>query len=207
MGMSPQHCSTCCLLFQDGSGTELRIETLISRLQYLVYEYVCRSLFKADRLMFAMHMVHGMKPDLFEENVSGIKQQSVTWVYVPQIGCHFLQISVLLSMSCVLYISRMFGIFWALHPWISGLSLKYWLIHLDEYYLATKFMRPIVQSEYHLSFSIYKHVYKLWCTERIWQNGGRISYIFFIWKVCIFYNVVILSILTSLMIIFRDKST
>ncbi|XP_064610087.1 cytoplasmic dynein 2 heavy chain 1-like isoform X3 [Liolophura sinensis] len=52
----------------DGSGTELRIETLISRLQYLVYEYVCRSLFKADRLMFAMHMVHGMKPDLFEEN-------------------------------------------------------------------------------------------------------------------------------------------
>ncbi|KAJ8297986.1 LOW QUALITY PROTEIN: hypothetical protein KUTeg_024517 [Tegillarca granosa] len=53
---------------QDGSGTELRIKTLIHHLQHLVYQYVCRSLFKADRLMFAMHMVHGMKPKLFEEN-------------------------------------------------------------------------------------------------------------------------------------------
>ena len=41
----------------------------MKHLQQLVYEYVCRSLFKADRLMFAMHMVHGMKPEMFEENV------------------------------------------------------------------------------------------------------------------------------------------
>ena len=27
----------------------------------------CRSLFKADRLMFALHMVHGMFPDRFQE--------------------------------------------------------------------------------------------------------------------------------------------
>ena len=55
---------------QDGSGTEKRIGSLVQRLQQLVYEYVCRSLFKADRLMFAMHLVHGMKPELFGENVS-----------------------------------------------------------------------------------------------------------------------------------------
>lgn len=55
---------------QDGGGTEHRIKMLVGQLQHLVYEYVCRSLFKVDRLMFAMHMVHGMKPDMFEENVS-----------------------------------------------------------------------------------------------------------------------------------------
>ena len=44
----------------------------MKHLQQLVYEYVCRSLFKADRLMFAMHMVHGMKPEMFEENVSDV---------------------------------------------------------------------------------------------------------------------------------------
>ena len=48
----------------------MRIRTLSQQLQQLVYEYVCRSLFKADRLMFAMHMAHGTKPDLFGENVS-----------------------------------------------------------------------------------------------------------------------------------------
>ncbi|XP_053400577.1 cytoplasmic dynein 2 heavy chain 1-like [Mercenaria mercenaria] len=53
---------------QDGGGMDHRIKSLVAHLQQLVYEYVCRSLFKADRLMFAMHMVHGMKPDMFEEN-------------------------------------------------------------------------------------------------------------------------------------------
>ena len=56
--------------FQDGSGTEVRIKALSAQVLRLVYEYVCRSLFKADRMMFAMHMVHGYRPDLFEENVS-----------------------------------------------------------------------------------------------------------------------------------------
>ena len=58
-----------CFYFKDGGGTEHRIKVLVKHLQQLVYEYVCRSLFKADRLMFAMHMVHGMKPEMFEENV------------------------------------------------------------------------------------------------------------------------------------------
>ncbi|CAG5115632.1 unnamed protein product, partial [Candidula unifasciata] len=52
----------------DGSGTELRIKTLNSKLLMLVYQYVCRSLFKADRMMFAMHLVHGYRPEIFEEN-------------------------------------------------------------------------------------------------------------------------------------------
>ncbi|CAG2190736.1 DNCH2 [Mytilus edulis] len=53
---------------QDGAGTDHRIKALSQRLKMLVYEYVCRSLFKADRLMFAMHMVHGTRPELFQEN-------------------------------------------------------------------------------------------------------------------------------------------
>ncbi|XP_077984893.1 cytoplasmic dynein 2 heavy chain 1-like [Glandiceps talaboti] len=52
----------------EGSSTEMRIKTLISSLQNLVYEYVCRSLFKADRLMFALHLVHGTHPKMFEDN-------------------------------------------------------------------------------------------------------------------------------------------
>ena len=39
---------------QDVGNTDLRIRALTMTLQSLVYEYVCRSLFKADRLIFAM---------------------------------------------------------------------------------------------------------------------------------------------------------
>ena len=53
---------------RDSAGTELRIRTLTSSLLALVYEYVCQSLFKADRLAFALHLVHGMQPQLFGEN-------------------------------------------------------------------------------------------------------------------------------------------
>ena len=53
---------------QDAGNVELRIRALKNTLQSHVYEYVCRSLFKADRLMFALHMVHGMHPTLFQEN-------------------------------------------------------------------------------------------------------------------------------------------
>ena len=48
----------------------MRIQKLITSLQNLVYEYVCRCLFKADRLMFALHLVHGMHSHHFKENVS-----------------------------------------------------------------------------------------------------------------------------------------
>ena len=53
---------------QDSGNVELRIRILTTTLQSLVYEYVCRSLFKADRLMFALHLVHGMYPHLFGPN-------------------------------------------------------------------------------------------------------------------------------------------
>ena len=48
-------------------NTELRICALVSSLQSLVYQYVCRSLFKAHRLMFAIHLIHGVCPELFQE--------------------------------------------------------------------------------------------------------------------------------------------
>ncbi|KAM4699205.1 cytoplasmic dynein 2 heavy chain 1 [Discoglossus pictus] len=53
---------------QESDSTELRIKSLISSLKHMVYEYVCRSLFKADQLMFALHFVRGIQPDLFQEN-------------------------------------------------------------------------------------------------------------------------------------------
>ena len=53
---------------QDIGNTDLRIRTLTSTMQSLVYEYVCRSLFKADRLMFALHLAHGIQPQLFQPN-------------------------------------------------------------------------------------------------------------------------------------------
>ena len=52
---------------EDVGNTELRIRALSSTLQSLVYRYVCRSLFKSDCLMFAMHLVHGVHPQLFQE--------------------------------------------------------------------------------------------------------------------------------------------
>ena len=52
---------------EDVGNTELRIRSLISTLQSLVYQYVCRSLFKADSLMFALNLAHGVKPELFQD--------------------------------------------------------------------------------------------------------------------------------------------
>ena len=67
-----QHKSRKCShsnLTQAGSSTEHRIKSLIETLQHLTYNYVCRSLFKADRLMFALHMAHGMFSELFNKDV------------------------------------------------------------------------------------------------------------------------------------------
>ena len=51
----------------EGFEPDLRIKLLRNRLQSLTYDYVCRSLFKSDRLMFAMHMAHGMHPGEFDK--------------------------------------------------------------------------------------------------------------------------------------------
>uniref|UniRef100_A0A3Q3KJ04 Cytoplasmic dynein 2 heavy chain 1 n=1 Tax=Monopterus albus TaxID=43700 RepID=A0A3Q3KJ04_MONAL len=53
---------------KEAENTEARIAALETCLKNMVYEYVCRSLFKADRLMFAIHFVKGMYPELFQEN-------------------------------------------------------------------------------------------------------------------------------------------
>ncbi|XP_036005544.1 cytoplasmic dynein 2 heavy chain 1 isoform X1 [Fundulus heteroclitus] len=53
---------------KEDLNTEARISALESNLKAMVYEYVCRSLFKADQLMFAMHFVKGMRSELFQEN-------------------------------------------------------------------------------------------------------------------------------------------
>ncbi|XP_056229968.1 cytoplasmic dynein 2 heavy chain 1 isoform X2 [Seriola aureovittata] len=53
---------------KEVENTEARIAALEASLKNMVYEYVCRSLFKADQLMFAMHFVKGMYPELFQEN-------------------------------------------------------------------------------------------------------------------------------------------
>ena len=54
-------------------NTEARIKTLCDQVQWLVYENVTRSLFKADRLMFALHFAKGTRPQLFKENVRSLK--------------------------------------------------------------------------------------------------------------------------------------
>ncbi len=38
----------------------------------MAYAYITRSLFKSDRLMFAMHLAHGMFPKKVPENVKRI---------------------------------------------------------------------------------------------------------------------------------------
>ncbi|XP_054598719.1 cytoplasmic dynein 2 heavy chain 1 isoform X1 [Nothobranchius furzeri] len=53
---------------KEEENTEARIAALENNLKVMVYEYVCRSLFKVDQLMFAMHFVKGMHPELFQDN-------------------------------------------------------------------------------------------------------------------------------------------
>ncbi|KAJ3146349.1 Cytoplasmic dynein 2 heavy chain 1 [Geranomyces michiganensis] len=52
----------------SNDGTELRIQLLMSTLEKLAFNYISRSLFKADRQMFALHLIHLLHPDLFGEN-------------------------------------------------------------------------------------------------------------------------------------------
>ena len=45
-----------------------RIDNLKKCLQGITFEYISKSMFKTDRLMLAMHVVHGMCPDLFMQD-------------------------------------------------------------------------------------------------------------------------------------------
>jgi hypothetical protein len=42
------------------------------RLQHIIYQYVSRSLFKADRLMFALHLVNRLYSQQIHESVSTV---------------------------------------------------------------------------------------------------------------------------------------
>ncbi|XP_037123246.1 cytoplasmic dynein 2 heavy chain 1 isoform X1 [Syngnathus acus] len=53
---------------KEAVQTEARITTLEASLKNMVYEYVCRSLFKADQLMFALHFTKGIYPEFFQKN-------------------------------------------------------------------------------------------------------------------------------------------
>uniref|UniRef100_A0A668AED8 Dynein heavy chain ATP-binding dynein motor region domain-containing protein n=1 Tax=Myripristis murdjan TaxID=586833 RepID=A0A668AED8_9TELE len=68
---------------KEAENTEARIAALEANLKNMVYDYVCRSLFKADQLMFAMHFVKGMHPELFQQNVStsiDLKSEFPSWI-------------------------------------------------------------------------------------------------------------------------------
>jgi dynein heavy chain 2 len=52
---------------RSSQDVEQRLPILVSTLKRNVFNHVGRSLFKADRLTFGMHLVHGMNSDLFKE--------------------------------------------------------------------------------------------------------------------------------------------
>lgn len=51
----------------DGQ-TEARIKSLIRSLTLSIFHYVTRSIFKADRSMFALHLIHCLHPEQFQRN-------------------------------------------------------------------------------------------------------------------------------------------
>lgn len=59
-----------CSTAQATADVKRRIDLINEALQNNLFEYVSRSLFKADRLMFSLHLVHLMKPELFQPKVS-----------------------------------------------------------------------------------------------------------------------------------------
>ena len=48
-----------------GAPTDRRLERLGAALQQAVYAFAARAMFKRDRLLFALHLVRGMQPELF----------------------------------------------------------------------------------------------------------------------------------------------
>lgn len=62
----------CSALRQSASDgkEEKHLKQIQRAFLQLVYEHISRSLFKNDRMTFALHLVHGMFPHQFRENVS-----------------------------------------------------------------------------------------------------------------------------------------
>lgn len=53
---------------ESSQTAEMRIKELMVSLQKLVYQYVSRSIFKSDRLSFALYFIRTLYPDYFEPN-------------------------------------------------------------------------------------------------------------------------------------------
>uniref|UniRef100_A0A7N8XHY5 Dynein cytoplasmic 2 heavy chain 1 n=1 Tax=Mastacembelus armatus TaxID=205130 RepID=A0A7N8XHY5_9TELE len=80
---------------KETENTEARILALEASLKNMVYEYVCRSLFKADQLMFAMHFVKGMYPELFQENEWDVFTGSIVGeVFKKENTAHFSSVAI-----------------------------------------------------------------------------------------------------------------
>ncbi|XP_029699181.1 cytoplasmic dynein 2 heavy chain 1 isoform X3 [Takifugu rubripes] len=69
---------------QEPEDTDARISALESKLKFMVYEYVCRSLFKEDQLMFALHFVKGIHPEIFKDNEWEVFTGSITGEIFPK---------------------------------------------------------------------------------------------------------------------------
>ena len=55
---------------QESESSDMKTKSYQKRLQDIVYQHVSRSIFKADRLSFALHLVNKMHSQLVPENVS-----------------------------------------------------------------------------------------------------------------------------------------
>ncbi|XP_069679211.1 cytoplasmic dynein 2 heavy chain 1 isoform X2 [Periplaneta americana] len=53
---------------QEEESADIRTKGHQKRLQHIVYQYISRSLFKADRLMFALHLVNKLYSQQFQDN-------------------------------------------------------------------------------------------------------------------------------------------
>ncbi|XP_049522370.1 LOW QUALITY PROTEIN: cytoplasmic dynein 2 heavy chain 1-like [Dermacentor silvarum] len=75
-------------LRQQGTNGKKKDLKLVERtLIHLVYEHAARSLFKKDHLTFALHLIHGLRPDLFREN----EWESLTGTLVKDTAQHIEQ--------------------------------------------------------------------------------------------------------------------
>ncbi|KAG2385509.1 hypothetical protein C9374_003324 [Naegleria lovaniensis] len=93
------------------SDVNLRMTLLKQELQKIAFNYVTRSLFKADRQLFGMHMVHGLFPSLFTPqqwdffigNMVVKEQSSIgqapTWIPTDRVKAFQLLLSVLPEVS------------------------------------------------------------------------------------------------------------
>ena len=107
----------------ETTSTELRIKLLKNRLQSLVFSSVSRSLFKDDRLMFALHLAHGMHPEQFEDGewefFVGAAHKGIARVRFSSQALHFFFISSSFFFIFLHFVLFIF-FFFSLLPYLFG---------------------------------------------------------------------------------------